>query len=111
MTTQSINPSIPQSISHSTPCIMESTTSELKQLMLRYMSRFDDYIQIAYDEEKPDLGEYFSNEYNKLDHHYRSISDTQTVSAIQRNEIRMIVKYTERLACTELEITETTETI
>lgn len=84
------------------PWIMESTTPELKQMMLGFMSSFDDYSQIAYDQNKPELCEYFSDEFNKLDHHYHSISDTQIVSESQRNEIRLIVKYTEKLAQSEL---------
>jgi len=84
------------------PTIMDSPTPELKQIILHYLSRFDDYIQMACDQQNPELGEYFDHEFSQLEQHYHSISDTQTVSESQRNSIRMICKYTERLAQTDL---------
>ena len=84
------------------PSIMDSSTPELKQIMLRFLARFDDYTQMACDQESPELEEYFADAVNQLDQLYHSIDDTTEVSETQRNKIRMICKYTERLAQTDL---------
>lgn len=106
MTTTSVPQSISPSVHQSVPYIMDCTVPEFQSILLKYMQQFDDYQQIATDKHKPDkTRQYFVDAYNQLDSIYTICfrkEPSAPVSQTVRNQSRMIIKYAERLACTEL---------
>jgi hypothetical protein len=86
--------------------IMDCTKDQFKSILLNHMCRFDDYQQIAFDQGKPEETiQYFVDAYNQLDAIFSICfrnNPGQPLSETVRNQSRMIIKYAERLACTEL---------
>lgn len=90
-----------------TPCIINCTPAKFKAILLKYMQRFEDYQQVAADQAKPEETiQYFVDAYNELDITYNICFRKATVAALSpavRNQARLIIKYAEQLACTELQ--------
>ena len=86
--------------------IMDCTKDQFNSILLNYMCRFDDYQQIAADKGKPEeTVQYFVDAYNQLDAIFSICFRNnlgRPLSETVRNQSRIIIKYAERLACTEL---------
>lgn len=82
---------------------MDCSTDELLKIVNRYLQRFDDYQQIFADKNRIGMKSYFVEAYNKLEPFHFSIKNNETIEAKDRNNIRLIIKYAEKLAQSELQ--------
>jgi len=75
--------------------IMESTPRQLRHIVLEALTRFNDYVQKS----PKDKDAYFEHAYKELELHLVSLEGEEVVVEDDvRNEIRMLVKETEKMA-------------
>jgi len=77
--------------------IMNMSLIDLKQFCINCLSRFDDYQQDCTDLDNKELEDYFVDSYNSIDKIVHSLNESNLNYKL-RNEIRMIVKETEKMA-------------
>ncbi len=85
---------------------MDCDLAEAKKTCSLFMQKFDDYQQKASDAGRKDLIPYFVEAYNLLDKYYHSLTDENALTIDIRNDIRMTIKFTQRLAGSELLVKE-----
>lgn len=84
------------------PYIMDCSTAELKKITLQYLSRFDNYEQLAADKGKPEIVPYFTDAFNQLEVYYRYLKQNMPISYTGRNAMRLLIKDTEKFAQVQL---------
>ena len=78
------------------PSIMDSTHDELKEIIGKFLSRFDCFQQIASDLENDKMLDYFIDSYHKLEKYFFQIKHS-LFNDSSRNGIRMLIKETEKM--------------
>lgn len=82
--------------------IMDCSIDKLKEICLRFLQRMDDFQQLAGDKEKDDIAEEFTQLYHALEGAVLFIRDSgNDLTKDTRNQIRLVIKHSERLAVTE----------
>lgn len=77
--------------------IMNMSLNELKEFCKTALFRFDDYQQDCADLGNDELVDYFVESYNSLENILSSLNKN-TLKLKVRNEIRMIIKESEKMA-------------
>ena len=80
-----------------TPSIMNSTLCELKDICGSFLSRFDDFQQIAGNKKKYEMMQYFTDSYYTLEEFFFQLKEGVFIEK-NRNHIRMLIKETEKMA-------------
>ena len=80
--------------------IMNFPFAELISTSKVFLSRFDDYQQMCVDKEKNEMTQFFVDSYNQLEAIIFNLKAEDVTDEI-RNEIRAIVKDTEKMACVQ----------
>jgi len=83
---------------------MDCDRKDVKNICSIYMKRFDNYLQAATDKGRGDLIPYFSEAYDLLEKYFRNLTKEMLLTTEARNEIRGTIKFTEKLAGSELYI-------
>ncbi len=79
------------------PSIMHSTSDELKEICGRFLTRFDDFQQIAGNNKKFEMIQYFADSYDKLEEFFFQLKEGLFLES-SRNRLRMLIKETEKMA-------------
>lgn len=80
--------------------IMNIPFAELISTSQNFLSRFDDYQQMCADKGKNEIIQYFVDSYNQLESIIFNLKEAEVTHEV-RNQIRSIVKDTEKRACVE----------
>ena len=80
--------------------IMNFPFAELISTSQNFLSRFDDYQQMCADKGKNEMTQYFVDSFNQLESIIFNLKEEEVTDEI-RNQIRSIVKETEKMACVE----------
>ena len=81
--------------------IMNFPKNDLFTTCRNFLNLFDDYMQKSEDQGKDDLVEYFADSFDKLEALSRKLMDGEEATLALRNQIRMLVKETEKMAIAE----------
>ena len=84
--------------------IMDCSLIKLRTIVCKALQRFDDYQQICADKGKNEILDFFVDSYNELEEVFFHLKEGGLLSLKTRNEIRMLIKETEKYALSELYI-------
>ena len=82
--------------------IMDCSLIKLRTIVCKALQRFDDYQQICADKGKNEILDFFVDSYNELEEVFFHLKEGGLLSLKTRNEIRILIKETEKLAVSEL---------
>jgi hypothetical protein len=80
--------------------IMNFPFAELISTSQNFLSRFDDYQQMCADNGENEMTQFFVDSYNQLEEIIFNLKAEDVTDEI-RNQIRSIVKETEKMACVQ----------
>jgi hypothetical protein len=83
--------------------IMDAPLNEIPEICAAFIRRFDDYQQMAFDQGKHEFVDELAHAINKLEYLIVRINKTRCISPEERNDIRMTVKFTEKMAAGDLD--------
>lgn len=82
--------------------IMQCPNSELAETCLLFAQKWDDYEQLAGDQNKPEIADALQAGITWLEVTASAIKHGKVLNMIERNELRIMIKYTEKLAASQL---------
>lgn len=82
--------------------IMDCSLEKLRTICAESLQRFDNYQQISADKGKNEIVDFFVSSYNELEKVFFYLKEGGLLSLKTRNEIRMLIKETEKYASSEL---------
>lgn len=82
--------------------IMDCSLIKLRTICAEALQRFDNYQQICADKGKNEIVQFFVDSYNDLEKVFFHLKEGGLLSLKTRNEIRMLIKETEKYASSEL---------
>ena len=82
--------------------IIDCSPAKLTTICSEALKRFDDYQQIAGDQGKNEVLNYFVNCYDEMEEVFFHLKEGGLLSLSTRNEIRMLIKCAEKCAASEL---------
>lgn len=82
--------------------IMDCSIYDLKKICVESLQRFDNYQQLSEDQGKNEILDFFVDSYNELEEVFFHLKEGGLLSLKTRNEIRMLIKETEKHASSEL---------
>ena len=82
--------------------IMDCSNYDLKKICVEALQRFDDYQQIFADKGKNEMVQFFVDLYDELEEVFFHLKEGGLLSLNTRNEIRLLIKETEKLAASEM---------
>ena len=86
--------------------IMDAPLSEIPGICVAFIRRFDDYHQLAFEQGKHDFSNELEHSMNELYSFADKVNQGQPLSPSDRNDIRMTIKFTEKMAAGELIFTD-----
>ncbi len=82
--------------------IMDAPQKDLVKICLTFIERFDNYRQQADDQGRPELAADLGVKIEYLDDLIRQIKQGRELTPAERNNLRMTIKFTEKLVASEL---------
>lgn len=79
--------------------VMDCTFEKLTEICKDFLQKIDDYTQMAGEKENESLVGYFVQSYHELEAVYFHLKEGCLVTSKCRNEIRMLIKESEKMAC------------
>lgn len=78
--------------------IMNCPLENLKQTCLEFMISFDDYQQMAGDNNNNEASMYFDEAYSTIEKAFHHLKQGGVLSLKSRNQLRLVIKYAEKYA-------------
>ena len=90
-------------------CIMNCTREKLKDICSSFLTRIDDFQQLSANAGNNELLDFFVNSYNEIEKAYFHLKMGGLLSNQSRNELRSIIKESEKMASVQLDMEQYNE--
>ena len=90
-------------------CIMNCTRKKLMDICSSFLTRTDDYQQLSANAGNNELVEYFVDSYNEMEKAYFHLKMGGLLSNQSRNELRLLIKESEKMASGQLDMEQYNE--
>jgi len=85
-------------------CIMNCTREKLKDICSSFLTKIDDFQQLSANAGNNDAVDFFVNSYNEIEKAYFHLKMGGLLSSQSRNELRLIIKESEKMASVQLDM-------